>query len=249
LKQLPSLQQYSFDISRDNYRRYSKLNHSGLSDQLRPCIIDSNKEIDVRDIAIDIAEVCKLYEIQEELVSLVLNSLKSIRIRASAARSIGLIGELRIRMKLRDLAFENILEDRDDQLHGYILRALWPDCITAQELFDALTQPKIDNLIGAYSVFINYKLVPKLEQNNLAVALKWLEGKGVRSTGHPFKEIGDAILLMAWNFFESPEIVEGFTRIALLQWNKHQKIITDNDRNTPPKVEKSIEIQKSKDIR
>jgi predicted NACHT family NTPase len=219
----------SFDIGRDNYRRYSKLNHPGLSDQLRPYIIDSNKEIDVRDIAIDIAEVCKVYEIQEELVSLVLNPSESIRIRASAARSIGLIGEFRIRMKLRNLAFENILEDRDDQLHGYILRALWPDCITAQEIFDALTQPKTDNLIGAYSVFMNYKLVPKLEQNNLAVALKWLEGKGVRSTGHPFKEIGDAILLMAWNFFESPEIVEGFTRIALLQWNKHQKIITEND--------------------
>jgi len=53
-----------FDQGRNNYRHYAKLKHPGLPNQLRPYICDSNKQIDARDLAIDIAEVCEVSELQ-----------------------------------------------------------------------------------------------------------------------------------------------------------------------------------------
>lgn len=222
-----------FDSHRDNYRRYEKLKHAGLAVQLRPYIQDSSKPTDARDAAIDIAEVCKVCELQEELINLALDSFQSISLRVSAAKAICTVGDASARLRLKSLIFSQMPEDENDQLKGYALRAIWSDYLLAEELFNALTSPKKRNFTGEYRVFLDFELVPKLQPSDLVIALNWVEKQGLRCFGHPFERLGNAILLKAWEYFDLPGIAENFTKVALIQWREHQKVITrDNELET-----------------
>jgi predicted NACHT family NTPase len=222
-------QEKLYDYERNQYRNYGKLKHPGLAAQLRPYLQDPTKQIDARDTAIHIAEVCEVSELQEELVKLALDSSQSVYSRGSAATALCSIGDSGTRLKLKPLAIEQLSEDDDDQLKGYALRALWSDLLTAEELFNVLTRPKKRNLVGSYWMFINLELVPSLQSDDMAVALNWLGNQGIRCFGHPFEKLGNAILLKAWENFDLPGIAEKFTRVALVQWKEHQRIITDNN--------------------
>ncbi|AMA10259.1 NACHT domain-containing protein [Picosynechococcus sp. PCC 73109] len=220
-----------FDKSIKNYHHYAKLKHSGLVEQLRPYICDASKQDDVRDLAIDIAEVCKVPELQDELAQLALDQSQSIHLRGSAAHAICIVGDATTRLKLKPLAIESLPEDENYRLKGYALRAIWSDHLTAEELFQALTPPKNINHMGGYRWFLNYELVPKLQTNDLVTALDWLKEQGHRHFWHPFEELGDAMLFKAWENFEFPGVVETFTQVALIQWRNQQRIIShDNER-------------------
>ena len=144
-------QEIFFDKERTNYHLYWKLKHPNLAEQVRPYIVDCSRQIDARDTAIDIAEVCGLSELQDELVNLVLDSSESIELRVSAAKAISSIGNSNSRLRLKPLAVNQLLEDEYDRLKGYCLRAVWNEHLTAQELFDALTPPKIGITVSGKS--------------------------------------------------------------------------------------------------
>ncbi|MDZ8069461.1 MAG: hypothetical protein RMY64_28255 [Nostoc sp. DedQUE08] len=219
-----------FDSHRNNYPTYEKFKHSGLAVQLLPYIQDLSKPIDARDAAIDIAEACKVDELQEELVNLVLDSSQSIYLRVNAAKAICTIGNVNARLQFKPLTCEQLLEDEDDRLKGYALAAIWSDHLTVEELFNVLTPPKKRNFTGAYQIFLDFELVPKLQPCDLLVALKWVEKQGLRCFGHSFERLADAIMLKAWEHLDLPDIAESFTKIALIQWREDQKIITfDNE--------------------
>ncbi len=214
-----------FDLYR-NYRNYNKLKHPGLSEQLRPYLCDSNKRIDARDLAINIAEVCGVSELQDELANLALDSSQSIQLRVSAAKAVGAMGDRETKLKLKPLVLEQLPEDTDDRLKGYALQALWPDQLTAEELFQALTRPKKRNFFGGYQEFLDYEVISKLQPSDLVAALNWLAERGVRCFGHPFEQLGDHLLLKAWEHFKLPGVAESFTQVALVQWREYQKIIS-----------------------
>lgn len=219
-----------YDRNRDNYHQYAKLNHPGLAAQLRPHISDTTKQIDVRDLAIDIAEVCKVDELQDELVNIALDSSQLIDLRASAAKALCYIGYTDTNLKLKSLAVGDLTEDREDRLKGYALKLLWADNLTAEELFRSLTEPKQINTFGSYRIFIEYELVQKLQPSDLVIALNWVEKQGVRCFGNPFVEFANKIILKAWENFDLPRVAESFTKVALVQWREHQGIIV-NDGN------------------
>lgn len=217
-----------FDLAGNNYRNYGKLKHPGLVEQLHPYICDSSKQVDARDLAIDIAEACDISELQSELAKLALDSAQSIHLRISAAKAVCSVGNATTRLKLKPLATELLPEDEHDRLKGYALKAIWPEHLTLEELFQALTPPKKRYFFGGYQWFINHELVPQLRSEHLVIALNWLKGQGLRCFGHPFEELGDALLFKAWEYFDSPGVAEGFTQVALVQWESHQRIITQN---------------------
>ncbi len=233
------------DWNKDNYQRYVKLKHSRLAAQLQPYIQDSSKPIDARDAAIDIAEVCEVCELQEELVDLALDSSQSIHLRVSAAKAVCSIGDADAKLKLKPLAVGQLLEDEDDRLKGYCLSAVWSDHLTARELFKAITPPKKRIFLGKYQIFIEHELAPKLQSNDLRLALNWVENQGSRCFGHPFERLADAILIKAWERFDIPGIAEDFTKVALIQWREYQRVITHNN-NLEQKFQSSLINDKDK---
>lgn len=213
-----------------SYIRYKKLKHPGLAEQLRPYIQDSCKQLEARYEAIDIAEICEVSELQEDLVSLALDSSQPIDLRANAANAVSLIGDLDTRLKLKPLAIAELPEDEDDQLKGYSLKAVWSENLTVEEVFNAITPPNRKNYFGGYQNFLNNELVTKLKPTDLVIALQWVENQGVRCFGHPFEKLASEIILKAWEYFDLPGVAEIFAKIALIQRQEHQIIITSSDR-------------------
>ena len=215
-----------FDRERANHRYYGNLKHPKLADQLRPYICDEAKQCDARELAMDIAEMCKVSELQEKIVDIALDSSQPIRLRANAARVLCSIGDNGTRSKLEPLASQKLPEDEDDQLRGYILKALWPGIITVNSLLSFLSNPKQINLLGSYKTFLQLDLVPNLQPDHLAVTLDWVIGQGVRHYEHPFQNICNDILMKAWTFSERQGILDRFVCAALIQWRQYQDIIT-----------------------
>jgi len=212
----------------DNFIRDKKLKHPGLAEQLRPYIQDSSKQFYSRCEAIEIAEMCEISDLQEDLVNLAFDSSQHIQLRAKAAKAIGSIGDADTRLKLKPLAVGEIAEDENDELKGASLMAVWSEHLTAEELFRVITPPKIRNIFGCYQDFLESKLVPKLQSTDLLIALNWVEKQEVRHFGHPFEELANFILLKAWDNFDSPAVAESFAKIALIQWQKDQPVITSS---------------------
>jgi len=221
-------QETLFNTKFGKYERYVKLKHPGLAQQLRPYICDSTKSIYARDVAIDIAESCEVHELQEQLINLAFDASQPIQLRESAVHTISSIGDAKTKKKLKPLAIEEISEDENDQLKGYALQALWPDHLAMEELFQALTPPKKRNFFGGYQFFLKFQLVSNLQTDHLAFALSWLKKQGVRCFGHPFEDLGDNLLWVAWQNFDLPEVPTNFAKVALVQWKEHQPLISNN---------------------
>ncbi len=219
-------QEIFYDREMINYHSYWKLKHPNLAEKLRPYIVDYSRQIDARNTAINIAELCELSELQNELVNLALDSSESIHLRVTAARAIASIGNEWARAKIKSLATTEILEDEYDQLKGYSLRAVFPNYLTIQELLNSLTYPKKRNFTGSYEIFLNYELARALQPDDLVTSLKWIEQQGLRCFGHPFDRLADTILYKAWENFDLPGVAEHFARVAIVQWKEHQRIIT-----------------------
>ena len=291
------LEQYEqeklFDRGFGKHLRYKKLKHPKLAEQLRLYIQDNNKNFNARYEAINIAKVCEVKKLQDDLVDLALDRTQQIYLRSIAASTIASIGDSKTRLKLKSLAVKELPEDEEDQIKGNALRAVWSEHLTSKEIFSlfrlelsdssirlvtllstincwdrgqqvmifalslliqnrlfqlgllllqddrycliilfllikkpVLTPRKRSSLTGSYSVFLDYELLPKLQVEDIPIALNWLEKQGVRCFGHPFENLGDNLLLKAWKCFDDPEIVKGFAKVALVQWRESQDVIT-----------------------
>ena len=165
------------------HEQYAKLYHPNLADQLQPYICDSTKGFLVRRVAINIAESCKLQTLQDDLLEVALDDSQRLKTRVEAAYAVARIGDETVRAKLKPLAVAVGDNDPQDELKGCALRAIWPNLITAEELFSVLTPPKDKNLSGAYISFLNYDLALSLSKRSICLSLSNGRAKRKVSTG------------------------------------------------------------------
>lgn len=219
------------------YEQYKKLHHPNLADQLKPYVCDLTKGFLVRRVAINIAKACKLRVLQNDLLEVTLDNSQRSETRVEAARAVVHIGDETVRAKLKPLAVAGGDNDPRDQLKGCALKAIWPNLITAEELFAVLTPPKDKNFAGAYYGFLAYDLVPSLQEADLPIALQWagkeeslyrdadLRGESLQRDIYLHERVIDEIMLKAWNNLDQPGISKGFAKIALLRLEQHRGII------------------------
>jgi predicted NACHT family NTPase len=209
---------------------YENLNHSKLSEQLWSYICDSTKSVQSKFVAIDIAEECNVKALQNCLADVVLDPNQVYAVREASARAVVRIGDEATKARLKPLALGNAGDDPNDTLKGYGLRAIWPKHITAEDLLNSLSQPKlklggIPAFGGAYQEFIAYEFAQYLQLSNLPVVLSWLEKKKSGcELNYPFKELFDTIVLKAWEHLEEPEILGIFARLVLLNLKEYEPI-------------------------
>lgn len=216
----------SFDHDWTIRGQYQKLAHPELAEQLRPYICDGAKNDVVRRVAINIAEACELQALQDDIVGVALDPLQPVLIRVEAAHAIVYIGDDTTKAKLKPLAIGEAGDDPEDELKGYGLQAVWPDHITAKELFTVLTPPKVENFYGAYWASFSSKLVQHLEPTDLLTALKWVEGQPTRDELlHHFEHLMDNIVLKTWEHLESPDVPEAFAKAVLSRFKHCDEIV------------------------
>jgi predicted NACHT family NTPase len=196
---------------------YGKLTHPSLAAQLRPLIQDQTRSLVARQGAIDIAVACEVKVLQDDLANIALDQAEPLQLRIPAAYAVARLGDSAVRARMVPLAAGQAGEDPGDELKGCGLRAVWPEHMTASELFALLTPPKRSNLYGAYRAFLTKELADHLEPQHLPVALAWIReqiAKGVFADS--FEDLADQIMLRGWEHYDLAEVSQPFAEVAAL---------------------------------
>lgn len=202
-----------------------KLWHACLPDQLRPYITDRSKWIVARQLAIHIAHACETKVLQGVLADLALDASAPVDLRCEAADAVGSIANHETRERLKPLIADRPT-DPQKELKGSALQALWPDCLTSEELFDSLTSG-IPDLSGSYDYFV-YGLAERLRPTDLLPGLAWLRERPDRDeAATTFHTLKDAIMLLAWDHCDVRAVSEPFARIALSRLMSYEAVIED----------------------
>ena len=213
------------------YGSYHKLGHPRLGAQLRPNLTDLQKTLGARLLAVSIARACRVEELGSELADIALDTKVDKFLRHHAAATAAAVGTSAVRARLRPLAFGEAGDDPDDELKGSGLRALWPEFLTAGELFGLLTPPKQRNLSGTYSSFFYDRVIPGLKEGDLPVALSWFARQHERR--HligPVDRLMDKIVEFSWPHVEEPEVGKAFADALLSRLKMHDALLDGDGR-------------------
>ena len=218
---------------------YGKLKHARLPDQLRPYLTDASKSIGARHVAVSIAWACQVENVGPELAGIALDSLADAGLRNSAAAAAAVVGSREIRALLRPLAFGEVGEDRSDELKGSGLKAIWPEFITAFELFSLLSSPKEQGMSGTYSRFLYEDVIENLAVGDLPVALEWFAKQEHRQRLlGPIDRLMDRIVERAWDNLNEPRVASGLATAIVSRVRLYDSILSsDDDRKFASKVQ------------
>ncbi|WP_437923409.1 SIR2 family protein [Sorangium sp. So ce291] len=202
----------------------ARLDHAGLADQLRPYVVGRDRYAMARWAALDFVDACKVVALQDVLVDVVLDGSDDRQVRAQAARTVVRIGSREAKRRLKPLIHGDCGPDPGDELKGHALLALWPDELTAAELFTSLTpsQKKIPG--GSYGHFLQ-KLEETLPPAALLDALRWTLGlPSYHDAPLAFTDLFDKILRMAWERLEDAEVRALLARAVMQRLAIHEGI-------------------------
>ncbi|MEK0337354.1 MAG: HEAT repeat domain-containing protein, partial [Nitrosopumilus sp.] len=198
------------------YWLYKKLNHPQIADQLKQYIENKSNSFLVRRIAIDIAEVCNIKKLQKLLVDISLNKSEDVYIRHQAAYAIHKIGDVKSKMRLRNIIEKPIPEDLDDDLRGSVLLSIWPGILSTKEVFTYITKPQRDSYHGIYQMFLG-QIPDQIEVKDLPIALNWVKkisNKELRGN-HRFTNFADEVLFKGYMNLDDPTVLETFADVAI----------------------------------
>ena len=215
-----------------NAEACAKLNHPGLAAELRPFITDGQRSSNTRCLALLITEKCRLTELQPELLQVALDAAEHSQVRAGAVSALKYCGDASVPALLRTLAAGLGGPDPQDDVKGNALDLLWPNHITAAELFPLLTATA-DNYLGAYA-FFQIGLTDTLKTADLLPALAWatqIIAQSHHIGGLRGKSLADAIMFKAWQMFEEPELTQPFLDHIAVRLRHHGDLCrgTDHD--------------------
>ncbi|MCW3097184.1 MAG: hypothetical protein JWL77_2802 [Chthonomonadaceae bacterium] len=194
------------------------LDHPTLVQQLRPYLRTSSKNDASRWAAVDIAEACKLTDLQDDLADLALDGCASHHLRWQAAYAVSRIADATCRARLLPIATVSVEEDPDDNLRGCALIALWPECITAEQLFSFVTQPYHQSHGGIYQLFLRNHFTRFLKPSDLPLALRWIITEvGAMMSLNSLADPAGEIMRMAWDHLDDPGVIDALADVAFLR--------------------------------
>lgn len=207
--------------------RYQRLNHPDIARQLRPYIKDREKGFMVRRVAIEVAGACQVRELQGDLADVALAEAEILDIRLSAARAVADAGDAETKARLRPLAEDRAGADTEHRLKAIALEALWPEQLSAGELFSLLTTPGANDS-GLYGSFLAHSVTKHLRPEDLPTAVRWTASQGsYHHLNYYVSLLVNQIMLLAWENLGAPGVLEVFARAALLRLQRHDPIIEE----------------------
>jgi predicted NACHT family NTPase len=215
---------HDFSLGIANF--YEKLNHPSLPSQLRPYICDASKNVVSRRTAIWIAERCKLRALQSELLGLALDTGADPHLRSRAVAALSTCRDETIPPRLLPLAKGKLGPDPQDEIKGQALEILWPDHVSAQQLF-SLISPPAAGYVGAYVMFLTRTLPETLAAEDLPVALNWATSN-VTDTSElgdfHLRSLADSIFVRAWKNLDRPGIIDPLLIYVFARLRPHHEL-------------------------
>lgn len=207
-------------------RRYRRLDHLGLGQQLGAVIEDRARPFRVRDLALDIAIGCNCRDVAQVAANLALDMTAPARLRALAARAVVAIDDDDVKTRLRPLALTSEARDGTDAIKGYALKATWR-AIPPRDLFQALSATKAPDHLGSYADFL-YELAESLTDDHVAPGLQWLDQLGDTTTASE-QRLEVALVLRAFDLLHDPDVCRGLVRLMRRAIRRYQPLLEDRD--------------------
>jgi len=216
-----------FEFAWKDFEYYKKLNHPGLAEQLCSFMCDKAKNFRTRRLAIDIAEECRCTALLEQLAEIALDIDDLYEIREQAAHAIIKMGDEKTKLKLKAL-ISDTRNDPRDQLKAYGFYAIWPNHLSASELFQLISPRKQTDFIGKYWDFLEYSIVQYLKVEDIPIALDWVVKVSVRRLmpGDTWVDLVDKVMFLGWNNLEKPGISTPFALAAMVRIANHDGIFS-----------------------
>lgn len=165
----------SYDHRRDLVGRLNRLNHGALAAQLTATLRDKALSHATREIALTIAEQCRVLDVAHVAADIVLDPSESLGLRIDAGYTVCRLNVPEASGRLKSLVQLSPAEDPSDELRGLALRATWPGRMTASELFSALRPPLRSNFSGSYDAFFrSQSIADQIGASDLSAALTWV---------------------------------------------------------------------------
>lgn len=190
---------------------YEGLRHPGISNQLRKIILDRSRKPITRRMALHIAERCALKDLQPEMSGCAFDHSEDPVVRAAAISALEHCGDDSIPTHILSLLTNGVGPDPIDEIRGCALDLLWPQHISAAQLFSFLTRSN-ESHTGRYGIFL-MTLPDALGQQDLPAALAW--ATDYISREDPMgefrdKRLADAIMFKCWAAFDDPALTDLF---------------------------------------
>lgn len=204
-----------FDNDWNLHRRYSKLRHPTLRDDLFPYLTEKDHSRTARRAAVQIAIECKDKSLIDNLVLIALDRDDEIHLRVQAVIAVGELGTAEARWKLKPLALPGDPADVDDELRGWSLAALWPGLISFGDLLEALRPRKRSNLIGGYWRFQHY-LKLSLSPEESVKAVQWVRERAAQEGDDDrlSHKLLATMLSAAWRNAGDSRVIEAFAAFS-----------------------------------
>ncbi len=198
-----------------NLRRF-RSSHPSAKCVLLPYLTDSRRSRYLRRFVLQLLECLDINEIDDVLVKLALDNEEDQVLRRLVARRLQDVGSAEAKLCLKPYVYGRA-DDPDDELKGFALQALWPDQLTADELFNALSTPKKENYLGSYKMFlVEGSIVDALQAADVPTALQWVAAQpSHHDMPFAFKDLPGKVMRKTWEFIQAPSVMEAFAETAV----------------------------------
>ncbi len=132
-------------------RQFHQLDHPGLDEKLAPFLRNPKRAFGARLTAICLADRCKCKDLLQELLRLALDAEEEVNLRVSSIAALGRSGDPVVLRRLRSLLPGDRGSEDDHRIGANVIRALWPDALSAEELFETLRRAEQSCFLGKYS--------------------------------------------------------------------------------------------------
>jgi hypothetical protein len=176
------------------------LAHPTIADQVAGVLFDPAVAPAARELAAELAGACQLQPLAGQMATLALAEDAPLPLRQAVVTALD-DGwpPPEVLTRLIPLALDPPASDTSDELRGTALRALWPQVLSAAQLFASLTAPQRPALLGSYRWFLRTELLKGLTDADLPTALRWATTlTREHSPTDALSELAQDILLRAW---------------------------------------------------
>ncbi len=199
----------------DLLRYFKRLNYEGVGDVITQYVQDRQYDVTVRNVAILIAQECKVSSMMTTLALLALDKTENIILREYAALAVSRSDDEAAADLLMPLVIGVDNDDLRDELKGSALKANLGRRKNFSVCLNAITPLKDPDLIGSYYHFLSYDLPGLISDENLAETLKWLVEKRPYLGSETLEDtMIRAIMLRSWRYLADPLIGVPFSRLA-----------------------------------
>ncbi|MDP3265973.1 MAG: hypothetical protein Q8M39_04000 [Sulfuricurvum sp.] len=187
----------------DTLKYFPKLLTKETTNLLKQYFFSSPRNIFSRRVAIDIAKICEIKEVEKYIFQILHNSIEYLPLRISAMEYIAKLNSGTYTEELKYYAI-GIEEDKDDELKGFALKALFPNHINIDELLLLLTSQKQKNLYGKYQKFLQHEFCSILTEAQISVIIQWLIHNHDNGL---YRELIHPVIVKAWEYIDHNIII------------------------------------------